>query len=123
MGHAQPSGRGALKGGYRLAENKLLLLKYRLDRIQQLPVERAVLAFEVQHGDGLDRWSGIADRGAGSNGSVFHLIILSAAQGFVSSRSGSRVLCLLSQKDSGKGVSPSVTVSPAGCCKQPVVRH
>jgi hypothetical protein len=49
-------------------------------------VERAVLAFEVQHGDGLDRWGRSPDRVAGSGGSVFHLTILPASRGFLAGR-------------------------------------
>ena len=50
VGHAQLDSGGFFKGGYRIAENELLRLKHLPDRVQQLLVERAVLAFEVQHG-------------------------------------------------------------------------
>ncbi len=52
MGHAQLPGRGALKGGYRLAENKLLRLKHRLDRVQQFLVERRYWRLRSSMGTG-----------------------------------------------------------------------
>ena len=55
VGHAQLRGRGALKGGDRLTEDKLLRLKYMRRRHPAVPVERLVLALEVQHGHGLAR--------------------------------------------------------------------
>jgi hypothetical protein len=82
VGYAQMPGRCALEGRNRLTQDELLLLENRFDRIQQFPVERAILALEVQHGDGLGRRRGIPDRGVMGGGSVFHPIILSAARCF-----------------------------------------
>jgi hypothetical protein len=95
-------GGGALKGGYRLAQDELLLLKDSFERIHQLPVKRAVLALQVQHGDGLGGWGRGPSRIAGSGGSVFHLTILPAAQGFLASPEGICVSRLLLQTVSGK---------------------
>ncbi len=53
VGHAQMGGGLALEFGYRLTKDKLLRLEYPPEGIQQLLVERLVLALEVQHGDGL----------------------------------------------------------------------
>ena len=52
MGHAQLPRCGPLKSGYLLAKDKLLRLKYVAHRLQKFVVERAILALEVQHGDG-----------------------------------------------------------------------
>jgi len=52
MGHAELPGGGLLECGYRLAKDKLLRLKYVAHRLQKFVVERAILALEVQHGDG-----------------------------------------------------------------------
>ena len=71
MAWATPSWRGGglLKGGYRLAQDKLLRLKYMPERLQQLLVERLVLALEVQHGHGL---GGLAAGLRGGVRSVLH---------------------------------------------------
>ena len=79
VGHAQLPGSGALKGGYLLAKDELLSLKDSPDRIQQFLVERAVLALEVQHGDGLGGLGGRPRRRAG----VLHVAILPVAEGSV----------------------------------------
>ncbi len=75
MGHAQMGGCLALKFGYRLTKDKLLRLEYMPEGIQQLLVERLVLALEVQHGDGLVCRSRIYRRVGG----LSHLTMVSAA--------------------------------------------
>ena len=49
MGYSELRGGGALKGGYRLAKDKLLRLKHMVERLEQFLVQRLVLALEVQH--------------------------------------------------------------------------
>ena len=78
VGHAQMLLGGALKGGYRLAQDKLLPLKHLLDRFQQLPVEWQVLAFEVQHRHRLRRFGRIPVRTRGRGKHVFHPTMLPA---------------------------------------------
>ena len=82
VGHAQLRGCGLLECGYRLAKDELLRLKHMVHRIQQFPVERAVLALEVQHGYRLGGCSGTPRRGW----RVFHPTMLTAAQGVASRR-------------------------------------
>jgi hypothetical protein len=53
-----------------------LRLKNMLDGIQQLLVQGAVLAFEVQHGHRLSGWGVTRQRG----GSIFHETMVPAAQ-------------------------------------------
>jgi hypothetical protein len=53
MGQAQLTGRGALKFGYRLAENELLRLKHAVQGFEELVVNGVILTLEIQHGDRL----------------------------------------------------------------------
>jgi hypothetical protein len=58
VGHAEPFGGGFFEGSDRLAEDKLLCLKDMAESLKQFVVERAILTFEVQHGDGLGHRGG-----------------------------------------------------------------
>ena len=62
MCDSQLAGGSLLKSGNLLAKDKLLRLKYMAEGLKQLVVERAVLALEVQHGDGLGRYGIILKR-------------------------------------------------------------
>jgi hypothetical protein len=78
VGHAQLRSGGTLKGGYRLAQNELLLLKDGIERSQQLMVEGLVLALEVEHGDRLGGSGGRRRRGG-----AWHVAILAITKRYL----------------------------------------
>jgi hypothetical protein len=88
VGYAHPLRRGLLKGGYRLAKNELLRLKYMANGLQQFLMERLVLALKVQHGHIL----GLASRKCWlcrrycRFGCPFHLTMVSADEEALSHR-------------------------------------
>jgi hypothetical protein len=49
VGNAELCGRGALKGCYRLAKDKLLRLKHMIEGLEQFLVKGLVLPLQVQH--------------------------------------------------------------------------
>jgi len=53
VGHAKLPRRSPLKGSHRLAQNELLRFQHFPDCLQQLLMQRVVLALEIQHGNWL----------------------------------------------------------------------
>lgn len=52
MATSESQGCGGFKRGNGLAEDELLCAQHIAERLMQLIVERLILAFEVQHGNG-----------------------------------------------------------------------